>query len=133
MLTLLRNFSPIAIGSGHNGGGGKGEMFKRVAPQFGNLTILDTGDSFIKFQAEVNFTNPTNYSATVPYADINILTNGTTVGHVTAENLTVIPGNNTGILVEAMWDPLKMSGEKGRIVGRDYLSRYLSGMSYVII
>lgn len=103
-------------------------MFKRVAPKFGNLKILDTGASSIKFQAEVNFTNPTNYSATVPYANINILANGTALGQVTAENLTVIPGNNTGVLVEAVWDPLKMSGEKGRIVGRDLLSQYLSGM-----
>lgn len=102
-------------------------MFKRVAPKFGNLKILDTGASSIKFQAEVNFTNPTNYSATVPYANINILTNGTALGQVTAENLTVVPGNNTGVLVEAVWDPLKMSGEKGRIVGRDLLSQYLSG------
>lgn len=102
-------------------------MFKRVAPKFGNLKILDTGPSSIKFQAEVNFTNPTNYSATVPYANVNIQVNDTTMGHVTAENLTVVPGNNTGLLVEALWDPLTMGGEKGRIVGRDLLSQYLSG------
>ncbi|KAF4314543.1 hypothetical protein GTA08_BOTSDO01153 [Botryosphaeria dothidea] len=121
-----------AIGSGGNNGsghGGKGEMFKRVAPKFGNLKILDTGPSSIKFQAEVNFTNPTNYSATVPYANINIQVNDTTMGHVTAENLTVVPGNNTGVLVEALWDPLTMGGEKGRIVGRDLLSQYLSGFN----
>ncbi|KAB2575070.1 Pre-rrna processing protein [Lasiodiplodia theobromae] len=117
------------IGSGDGSGSGTGEMFKRVAPKFGNLKILDTGASSIKFQAEVNFTNPTNYSATVPYANINILTNGTALGQVTAENLTVVPGNNTGVLVEAVWDPLKMSGEKGRIVGRDLLSQYLSGFN----
>ncbi|OJD30986.1 pre-rrna processing protein [Diplodia corticola] len=120
---------PIGSGDGSGHGGGTGDMFKRVAPKFGNLKILDTGPSSIRFQAEVNFTNPTNYSATVPYTNINILTNGTAMGQVTAENLTVVPGNNTGVLVQAVWDPLKMSGEEGRAVGVDFLSRWLSGFN----
>ncbi|GME63789.1 hypothetical protein GTA08_BOTSDO01153 [Neofusicoccum parvum] len=128
MVTSLGTFK-VPIGSGKGSGGGKGEMFKRVAPKFGNLKILETGDSSIKFRAEVNFTNPTNYSATVPYANINILTNDTAMGHVTAENLTVVPGNNTGIVVEALWDPLKMSGERGRIVGKNFISEWLSGFN----
>lgn len=77
--------------------------------------------------ANVNFTNPTKYTAEVPYADIYILTNSTIMGHVTARDLYIGPGNNTNILVEAVWDPLGMSGTDGKAVGRELLSQWLSG------
>jgi hypothetical protein len=76
----------------------------------------------------VNITNPTEYSATVPFVDINILTNGTLLGHATARDVTVVPGVNTNILVTAVWDPRTMGGEEGHRVGVEFLSQYISGM-----
>lgn len=93
----------------------------------GNLRILDTTDSSLTLEADVNFTNPTAYSASVPFVDINILTNNTILAHATAENLHVGPGNNTNLKIKATWNPSKDSGAKGLLVGRELLSQYLSG------
>lgn len=102
------------------------------SPKIGNLTILDSSHDGLTIQALVNFTNPTSYSATVPYADIKLLTNGTALGHVTARNLTVKPGNNTNLLIQAKWEPFVASGAKGKIVGRELLSKYISGYNTTI-
>ncbi len=91
------------------------------------MNILHTGPSSLTLQAEVNFTNPTQYSATVPYVNINILVNGTVLGQATAKNVAVVPGPNKNIIIEALWDPLTSSGKKGAAVGRELLSQYGSG------
>jgi len=96
-------------------------------PKVGSLQILDTGKSSLTIHALVNFTNPTEYSAVVPYIDIHILTNGTLLAHATARGLSVGPGVNTNLPVTAVWDPLSMSGEDGRAVGIEFLSQYISG------
>ena len=81
----------------------------------------------------VNITNPTNYSATVPYIDINILNNGTLLGHATAQNVSVIPGRNENIAVKALWDPVTPSGKHGLDVGRELLSQYISGEAFTFL
>lgn len=81
------------------------------------------------FQTQINFTNPTNYSATVPYFSINILVNGTKVGQALAKNMFVKPGNNTDLLVSAVWDPFTNGGQKGKEIGREMLSQYISGFN----
>lgn len=102
------------------------------SPKIGNLTILDSSPDGLTIQALVNFTNPTAYSATVPYADIKLLTNGTALGHVTVRNLTVTPGTNTNLLVQASWEPCLAGGAKGKHVGRELLSKYISGYNTTI-
>ncbi|KAK8202768.1 hypothetical protein HDK77DRAFT_456205 [Phyllosticta capitalensis] len=109
------------------GSGGGLPSFSHLSPQIGNLSIVETTPNSIHMTANVNFTNPTKYTAEVPYADIYILTNSTVMGHVTARDLYIGPGNNTNILVEAVWDPLGMSGTDGKAVGRELLSQWLSG------
>ncbi|KAH0265887.1 hypothetical protein KCU91_g11144, partial [Aureobasidium melanogenum] len=99
------------------------------APKIGNLQILDTGKTSLTLTALVNFTNPTEYSATVPFVDINILTNDTLLGHATAKDVHVVPGNNTNILVTAVWDPRTLGGEQGHRVGVEFLSQYISGFN----
>jgi len=103
-------------------------IFLPIRPKIGNLTILDTNPGGLVLQAQVNFTNPTEYTATVPYVDIKILTNDTLLGHVTARNVSVVPGNNTNILVQAVWEP-SAAGDKGKLVGRELLSQYISGFN----
>lgn len=107
------------------GGGG----FGRLSPKIGNLKILDTGPTSLTLQAMVNFTNPTKYSATVPYFNINILTNDTLLGQATATNVALVPGNNTNVLITAVYDPVTNSGEEGKAIGRELLSKYISGFN----
>ena len=96
-------------------------------PKVFGLQILDTSPTSLTLSALVNMTNPTNYSASVPFIDIHILVNGSLVGHATARDIEVVPGNNTDMYVEAVWDPLTLGGEKGRAVGAEFLSQYISG------
>ncbi len=108
----------LAISGGHLAG---------FSPKIGSLEILDTTASTLTVQARMNVTNPTEHSATVPYVNIHLLSNGTVLGHATAQNISVIPGPNHDILVTALWDPKAPSGEKGLEVGRELLSQYISG------
>ncbi|KAF2178081.1 hypothetical protein K469DRAFT_600569 [Zopfia rhizophila CBS 207.26] len=126
-LTILLMPLVIAIGSGNGGKGGKG--FGTLSPKIGNLTILDTSRTSITLGALVSFTNPTKYSATVPYFSINLLVNDTILGQATAEDIVVNPGNNTNIRVTAVYDPFTNSGEKGKEIGKELLSQYISGFN----
>lgn len=60
-------------------------------------------------------------------ADLVLLYNGTVVGHVVARDVSLIPGLNTGIHVDLVWNPLASSGANGVDVGRKMVSRYISG------
>ena len=97
-------------------------------PSLTDLNIHGYKAHALAIEANINFTNPTNYSATVPFFDINILTNGTLLGNATVENVSVVPGRNENVHVRAKWDPLSLSGESGVKVGRELLSQYVSGM-----
>jgi hypothetical protein len=98
-----------------------------LTPQIGDLQIMDTSKTAIILQAKVNITNPTEYTADVPYFDIHILNNGSIIGTATARNLHVAKGNNTNLLVDAIWDPYTLGGKNGQKIGRDLLSQYISG------
>lgn len=78
----------------------------------------------------MNFTNPTKYSATVPLLDLVMLYNATTVAHVTARDLSIVPGHNSGAQFDLHWDPLDLSGTDGVKSGRQMVSQYISGMLY---
>jgi hypothetical protein len=80
-------------------------------------------------QVHVNVTNPSNYSATIPYFSINILVNGTVLGQALIHDMHVKPGNNTNLISTALWDPFTNSGEHGREVGSEMLSQYISGFN----
>jgi hypothetical protein len=130
LLPLLLTYDP-AIGN-HKGN----NDVSTFAPKIYNLSIIDTSRTSINLQAHVNLTNPTNYSATVPYFNINVLVNQTVLGQAIAKNVFVHPGNNTGILVNVVWDPFTHSGETGKKVGKELISQYISGtfpsLSYLI-
>lgn len=125
-MPAIANFYGSAIRGG-NGDNGDDNKLSSVNLKIGNLSIVDTSPTSITLQAQVNLTNPTNYSATVPYFNINILVNGTVLGQATAKNIYVHPGNNTNLVVSAVWDPLTKSGKKGREMGKEMLSQYVSG------
>ncbi len=95
-------------------------------PEVGSLEIVDTGLKTLSIKAQVNFTNPTKYSAHVPYANIHILKNGTVLGHASVRDVTIVPGANDNIPVQALWDP-SSGGLKGQHIGKELLSQYISG------
>ncbi|KAI0131270.1 hypothetical protein F4814DRAFT_405442 [Daldinia grandis] len=97
-----------------------------IEPKVGSLRILDTTSDSITLQALVNVTNPTLYTAYIPYANIHVLSNGSIIGSATVEDLNIDKGPNSNILVTAKWNP-PMGGAHGRKVGRELISQYLSG------
>ncbi|KAL8798211.1 MAG: hypothetical protein Q9182_006856 [Xanthomendoza sp. 2 TL-2023] len=97
------------------------------SPKVGALEILETSKTALTIAAKVNVTNPTEYSATVPFIDINIFVNDTLLGHATARDVSIAPGPNHDLAVIAVWDPFSKSGKKGAHVGRELLSQYISG------
>lgn len=98
-------------------------------PQVGDLRVLSTSETALNLQARINFTNPSEYSAQIPYINIHILNNGSVIGDATAQNIHVKPGNNTDILVQATWDPTKFGDEKAPGIARELLSQYISGFN----
>ena len=99
----------------------------------GFLQILETTESALTLEAKVNLTNPTEYSAEVPYVNINMLNNNTILGNATARNVKIVPGKNTNITVTAIWDPRVLSGEDGALMGRELLSQYISGKLHDVL
>lgn len=91
------------------------------------MSVVSTDKTTINLKALVNFTNPTDYTAQIPYFNIHILNNGTIIGDATARDVIVCEGNNTNVPVEATWDPTVFGGEEGAKIGRELLSQYISG------
>lgn len=120
---------PIAIGGGGDGHHGGIPDFDSIMPRISDLRITNTTETSMTLGASVNFTNPTKYSAEVSYFDLNVLVNDTIVGHATVRDAEVKSGNNSNVLVEAVWDPWAVNGTEGAAVGREALSQYLSGES----
>ncbi|KAK3985795.1 hypothetical protein QBC44DRAFT_345051 [Cladorrhinum sp. PSN332] len=100
-------------------------------PKVGNIEILDTTSDSISLSALVNITNPTPYSATIPFISIHIENNGSTLGEAHVRNLDIKQGENTNLLVSAKWQPT-MGGKKAIKRGRDVLSEYVSGFNTTI-
>jgi hypothetical protein len=102
------------------------DLFGTVAPKARNIQIIDTTPESVSLRASVNVTNPTPYSAHVPFISIHLYCNGTLLGEAKAENLDITTGNNTDLVVSATWHP-SLSGGEGVVRGRDLISQYLSG------
>lgn len=101
--------------------------FDQLNPRVVSLQLGDTTESSMVVSTLVNFTNPTEYSATVPFVDFLILYNDTTVAHIAAQNLSVVPGNNSYVPFDFFWSPLNSSGIDGVEAGRALFSSYISG------
>lgn len=101
--------------------------FPNMSPEIGSLEILETTKSSLAIQAKANITNPTDYSAHIPYININILNNNTVLAHVVAKDLSIVPGRNPDLVATAFWNPSIASGIQGTEIGRNLLSQYISG------
>lgn len=109
-----------------------GDTLAGLNPQVGELHILNTSSTGLHIQASVNVTNPTPYTASIPYANIHILEDEHLIGEVVTKNLHFQSGQNTNILVEATWDPQSFGGDEAHDVGRRLLSDYFSGKNTTI-
>jgi hypothetical protein len=105
-----------------------GGGLKSFDPKIQNMTIVETTKDAITLEANISFNNPTEYSATIPFADINILSNGTFMGHGTVKNIKVARGKNENVLIQAVWSP----NQSGRAVSRELLSQYISGLNVTL-
>ncbi|KAK1830794.1 hypothetical protein QBC39DRAFT_353315 [Podospora conica] len=97
-----------------------------IAPQVGNIEVTETTPQSLSIKATVNITNPTPYSAHIPYINIHVLCNGSLLGEAWARNLDFKTGHNVNLAVSAQWNP-SLGGHTGIQTGRNLLSQYLSG------
>ncbi|CAG7930879.1 unnamed protein product [Penicillium olsonii] len=109
-----------------------GNQLGQVNPRVVSLQLEGTTTSSMVVSTLVNFTNPTQYTATIPFVDLLILYNNTAVAHIVAQNLSIIPGNNTYVPVGLHWCPLDSSGPNGVEAGRTLLSSYISGLNTTV-
>ncbi|KAI0411520.1 hypothetical protein F5X98DRAFT_357132 [Xylaria grammica] len=97
-----------------------------INPKISSLRVVDSSLDSITLQALANITNPTPYTASVPFVNVHLVANETVLGDGTIKNVDIRAGNNTNLLVTATWSPAQ-DGPYGRRVGRDLISQYLSG------
>lgn len=112
-----------AVGTAIAHGGGLGS----IAPEVGDIRIVDTTQRSLTMQAEVNFTNPTMYAVFIPFLDMHFLVNGTVLGHLIVKDMAVTPGRNEHLIAQTIYDPESTSGDEGLRVGKEWLSQYVSG------
>lgn len=102
--------------------GGGSNVSHVLSPEIGALNILSTSPTSLSLAAKINLTNPTEYSAVVPYIDVHLLVNDTIIGNATATNVELEPGFNRDLSVTALWNP------QDKEVGQELLSKYISGI-----
>lgn len=101
--------------------------FTDLKPKIEPVRISQTTKTSVKVLTKINFTNPTDYSAHIPFVKLRLAHNDTDVAHVVGRNMSISSGVNSTVEIEGLWDPTNGSGEEGVIAGRDLLSRYVSG------
>lgn len=109
---------------------GKDAKLSAIKPRINRLQILETSSTSLTVAAWMNFTNPTEYTAHIPLADVYISYNGSRLGHVQAKALDVGPGVNTDRLVILYWHPVESavgSAISAHAASIDFLSAYISG------
>ncbi|KAI3340267.1 hypothetical protein F4824DRAFT_452665 [Ustulina deusta] len=99
-----------------------------INPKIGSIRLVDSSPDSLTLQALVNVTNPTAYTAYVPFVNVHLVTNDTVLGDGTIQNVDIRAGINTNLLVTATWSPAKKDTHS-RKIGRDLISQYLSGFN----
>jgi hypothetical protein len=103
------------------------DTITQLLPQVDNIQILNTSETGVTMEAMVNFTNPTPYTAQIPYVNLHILNSGYLIGEAIARDVNLTLGNNTGNVIYATWDPWTFGGTESQQVAKRLLSQYLSG------
>ncbi|KAL4937550.1 hypothetical protein BDV06DRAFT_232533 [Aspergillus oleicola] len=106
-----------------------GSLSGGLKPHLESLELGATTESSLQVKTKINFTNPTQYSATVPLLDLLMIYNTTKIARVTARDVAIVPGANTGVNVDLQWNPLDLSGPSGALAGHELLSQFVSGLN----
>ncbi|KAF3214304.1 hypothetical protein TWF191_009818 [Orbilia oligospora] len=101
-----------------------------INPKPRDISIISSTKTSVRMSAKVTFTNPTNYTANIPYLNILFTKNGTILGNGTLVNAIVGLGENE-LAVEAFWAPAD-GGEDARALGMALLGEYVSGENSTI-
>ncbi|KYK55733.1 hypothetical protein DCS_07697 [Drechmeria coniospora] len=109
-----------------------GRTIGALQPQIRDVRIVNTSHTGVLLQAAVRVTNPTPYSATVPYVSLHIMKDGLLIGEAIAKDIHLRLGDSSDIKISLTWDPLTFGGETARRVSRRLLSEYLSGKNTTI-
>ncbi|KAA8649121.1 hypothetical protein EYZ11_000666 [Aspergillus tanneri] len=109
-----------------------GGSFDQLNPQIESLELGPTTESSLVVKAKVNITNPSPYSASVPFVDLLLIYNATKVAHITGRDLMLVPGVNTGLSLDLEWSPLDLDGPTGQNAGRELISQYVSGSNATV-
>ncbi|RFU80974.1 hypothetical protein TARUN_1259 [Trichoderma arundinaceum] len=104
-----------------------GKSLTKIDPRVSNLVILNTTKHAVHMQASVNITNPTPYTASIPFANVHVYHKELLIGEVTVNHIDFQLGNNTNLPVFATWDPVSLGGEESHKAATKLLSDYLSG------
>ncbi|TQV91477.1 pre-rRNA processing protein [Cordyceps javanica] len=104
-----------------------GDLISNVLPRVGDIWVRNTTSTAVRVECVVNFTNPTPYSASIPYINLHVISEGNILADVTMQDLLVGQGNVTDVTVSASWDPKGFGGDASREAGRRLISKFLSG------
>ncbi|KAL8409385.1 hypothetical protein RB594_007716 [Gaeumannomyces avenae] len=106
--------------------------FGNLDPKVNSIRITETSYTSVSIEALINVTNPTEYTADIPFVNIHVMSNGSLVAEATAEDLRISTGVNTNLRVTARWKP-SMGGDQGVADGRNLISSYLSGYNTTLM
>ncbi|KAK6535125.1 hypothetical protein TWF694_001607 [Orbilia ellipsospora] len=109
--------------------GGKYNLDK-INPRPNEISIISSTSTSVKLGANVTFNNPTNYTARIPYANIQFTKNETVLGNGTIRDITIGLKENTAVL-EAFWAPAD-GGDLAWATGAALLGDYISGKNTTI-
>lgn len=109
-----------------------GNPFSSVQPRVGEISIKTTTTTTILVEAIVNVTNPTPYTADIPYASVHLVSGDHVLGAVSVEGLQMQRGNITNISTSMLWDPIGHGGPGAQNEAKLLLSKYLSGENTTI-
>ncbi|KAI9367911.1 hypothetical protein BJX61DRAFT_262048 [Aspergillus egyptiacus] len=110
-----------------------GSLPSHFGPRIESLKLGETTVTSLVVETEVSFTNPTEYSASLPLVDLLLLSNTTKLAHITARDVTIVPGLNTGIHVDLQWNPSELGGPSAVLAGQALLSQYVSGYNTSVV
>lgn len=104
-----------------------GSFLNSLKPHVESLELGPTTESSLLVKTMLNFTNPTPYSMSMPFLDFLLVYNASRIAHVTAKDVAIVPGINTGLNVDLQWSPSDLDGPSAVLAGQDLLSRFVSG------
>ncbi|KAJ5232458.1 hypothetical protein N7468_005414 [Penicillium chermesinum] len=108
------------------------DLINLIDPNIVSIHIDETTESSLQVSAVMNFTNPTEYTAEIPFVDFLMLYNSTPVAHVVARNFSLGLGSNSDAVLQITWGPLEIGGPNGTKAGRSLISSYISGSNTTV-